>query len=100
MLLQLPAQAARNERTLESQEEALQRLQRCHAEQLQKLAAAADARAQLWQQQKAEVEQHYSQLLADVNARHKVGDGCHDHIWMSIMTIMDVCHDHICMGVS
>ena len=84
MLLLFPAQAARNERTLESQEDALQRLQRCHAEQLQKLAAAADARAQLWQQQKAEVEQHYSQLLADVNTRHKVGDVYHDHVCMCI----------------
>ncbi|KAK2161846.1 hypothetical protein NP493_1558g00046 [Ridgeia piscesae] len=76
--------AARNERTLESQEDALQRLQRCHAEQLQKLAAAADARAQLWQQQKAEVEQHYSQLLADVNTRHKKTQVLADQAWEKV----------------
>ena len=60
---------------MESQEDALQRLQTCHADQLQKLSSAADLRAQQWQQQKLEVEQHYSQLLADVNARHKASDG-------------------------
>ena len=39
---------------------------------LSKIANAAEGQTLSWQQQKAEMEEHYSQLLAEIHARHKV----------------------------
>lgn len=47
-------------------------MQRAHEEQLKKLASIAEGRSQQWVQQKAEMENHYSQLLGEIHGRHKV----------------------------
>ena len=39
---------------------------------LSKIANAAEGQTLSWQQQKAEMEEHYAQLLAEIHARHQV----------------------------
>ena len=60
------------ERSAADRDEMISSMQRTHDEQLEKLASIAEGRTQQWQQQKAEMEQHYTQLMAEVQARHKV----------------------------
>ena len=62
-----------------SKDTAVSQMQRVHEEQLENLAGVAEDRGTFWQQQKAELEEHYGQLLGEIQARNKVsttgGDG-------------------------
>ena len=58
--------------TLANKQELVEQMQHAHDEQLEKLAGVAEGRSQQWIQQKADMEQHYSQLLSDIHSRHKV----------------------------
>ncbi len=49
-------------------------MQKSHEEHLGKMVGLAEGRTQHWQQQKAEMERHYTQLLAEIHARQKVKD--------------------------
>ncbi len=61
------------ENTLETKESTIGQIQSSHDNMLSKIANAAEGQTLSWQQQKAEMEEHYSQLLAEIHARHKVG---------------------------
>ena len=60
------------ESTLETKESTIGQIQVSHDEMLSKIANAAEGQTLSWQQQKAEMEEHYAQLLAEIHARHKV----------------------------
>ena len=49
-------------------------LQKQHEEQLSRLTQLAKDRETAWNKQKEEMEQHYAQLLSDLQSRTKVGD--------------------------
>ena len=55
-----------------NKEQLIGQMQKSHDEQLEKLASVAEERSKLWQQQKAEIEQHYGQLLSEIHTRHQV----------------------------
>ena len=57
---------------METKESTIGQIQVSHNEMLSKIANAAEGQTLSWQQQKAEMEEHYSQLLAEIHARHKV----------------------------
>ena len=57
---------------METKESTIGQIQVSHDEMLSKIANAAEGQTLSWQQQKAEMEEHYSQLLAEIHARHKV----------------------------
>ena len=54
------------------QEEETAKLKQEHDEQISRLTALARDREAAWQQQKEELEQHYSQMLSDIQSRSKV----------------------------
>ena len=60
------------ERAAGNKEEIIASMQKVHQEQLQKLASIAEERSQQWQQQKTEMEAHYTQLMKEVQSRQKV----------------------------
>ena len=60
------------EAKLENKNRQLQQMEKTHEEQLAKLSSIADGRTQEWQQQKAEMEKHYMQLLSEIHTRQKV----------------------------
>ena len=57
---------------LKTRDDGYGQLQRLHEEQLNKLSAATHGQTQTWQQQKQQIEEHYSQLLTEIHSRHKV----------------------------
>ena len=67
------AQVKELELTVENRETLVMELQKVHEQQLQKLSTLTEDRSQQWQQEKKELEEHYSKLLAQVHDRQKVG---------------------------
>lgn len=55
-------------------EDCLEDMQKAHEDQLNKLTTLTKEREIAWNKQKEEIEAHYSQLLAEVQSRSKVGD--------------------------
>ena len=60
------------EAVLANKEQTITELQTAHEDQLQKLSTITDGRSQQWSQQRADLEAHYTQLLTELHARHKV----------------------------
>ena len=58
---------------LKSRDEVVGELQKQHEEQLSRLTQLAKDRDCAWTKQKEEMEQHYAQLLSDLQSRTKVG---------------------------
>lgn len=58
---------------LRSRDEVVTEMQKSHEEQLSRLTALTREREASWTKQKEEMEQHYKQLLADLQLRTKVG---------------------------
>lgn len=50
----------------------LEQMQKAHDEHIEKLASTSEDRLAAWQQQKTELEQHYSQMMDEIHSRHKV----------------------------
>ena len=59
---------------METKETTIGQIQVTHDEMLSKIANVAEGQTLSWQQQKAEMEEHYAQLLAEIHARQKVLD--------------------------
>ena len=57
---------------LRSRDEVVGELQKQHEEQLNRLTTLAKDRETAWSKQKEEMEQHYAQLLSDLQSRSKV----------------------------
>lgn len=55
-----------------SKDEAIKQLQQVHEDQMTKLEKVSEDKGEFWQQQKAELEEHYGQLLAELHNRQKV----------------------------
>lgn len=58
---------------LKSRDDVVAELQKQHEEQLSRLTQLAKDREGAWNKQKEEMEQHYAQLLSDLQSRTKVG---------------------------
>lgn len=65
-------------------EEEAARLSQEHDEQISRLTVLAREREAAWQQQKEELEQHYSQMLADVQSRSKKTQVIADQAWEKV----------------
>lgn len=59
---------------LKTRDQSYGQLQRLHEDQLNKLSVATQGQSQSWHQQKQQLEQHYSELLAEIHDRQKVRD--------------------------
>ena len=57
---------------MRSRDEVVGELQKQHEEQLNRLTTLAKDRETAWSKQKEEMEQHYAQLLSDLQSRSKV----------------------------
>jgi len=57
---------------LKSRDEVVAELQNQHEEQLSRLTQLSKDREAAWTRQKEEMEQHYAQLLTDLQSRSKV----------------------------
>ncbi|KAK2146872.1 hypothetical protein LSH36_581g03034 [Paralvinella palmiformis] len=72
------------EAKLENKNRQLQQMEKTHEEQLAKLSSIADGRTQEWQQQKAEMEKHYMQLLSEIHTRQKRTQALADQAWEKV----------------
>ncbi|KAL8625440.1 hypothetical protein ACOMHN_018585 [Nucella lapillus] len=66
---------------LKSRDEVVAELQKQHEEQLSRLTQLAKDREGAWNKQKEEMEQHYAQLLSDLQSRTKKSQAMADQAW-------------------
>ncbi|KAK7484591.1 hypothetical protein BaRGS_00024223 [Batillaria attramentaria] len=66
---------------LKSRDEVVAELQNQHEEQLSRLTTLAREREASWTKQKEEMEQHYAQLLSDLQSRTKKSQAMADQAW-------------------
>ncbi len=65
------------EGTLASKEATISQMQQSHDEMLRKIAHVTEGQAVSWQQQKTDIEEQYSHLVAELHTRQKV---CRQHL--------------------
>ncbi|XP_076465696.1 coiled-coil domain-containing protein 171-like isoform X2 [Babylonia areolata] len=66
---------------LKSRDEVVAELQKQHEEQLSRLTQLSKDRESAWNKQKEEMEQHYAQLLSDLQSRTKKSQAMADQAW-------------------
>lgn len=74
-------QGTHYETVLENKEQIISDLLRSYEDQLSKLTTLTDGRNEQWSQQRARLEEHYSQLLSELHARHKKTQALADQAW-------------------